>query len=589
MSVTSTGVREPVDRRRSSVPQRLHVAAGRVGPALLAAAIVGVLLFVPTFLVPTLMTVYGNWLNGLAGVATAAVIIGLVMALVIQMVLQAVNGLLTIRLSTRINVRLTALVVDKLIRLPMSFHAARGADSIAQRALAIESMTTAVSSLALGIGAAASISVVAAGVLIIIDPLVGLTALGVAAAIAVSTAWYLRRARNDATIVLVETMGVGTLMSSALTQIEPMKASGLEESIIARGTTSLNRQLEAEQVVAMRRLSLIPIAVFLDGFAVIAVTGVALLQITNGRLEPGSLLAVLAITGIMMGPVTQLTDLVAQAQMLRPALDQVDDILDAPRDSDWGHPAEPGCAAMAPSSLIGDVTLSGVTFGYDRLAPPIVRDLEIHLRPGRRVALVGPSGCGKSTVARLIAGLYRPWGGTILIDGIARADHAPEVLTDGIAMVSQNVAIFAGTVRENITLWDQGIDDEDVQRALEDAQLSGQVSGRSGGLDAVLTEGGANLSGGQRQRVEIARALARNPRILILDEATSALDPPTEALVDQAIRRRGISCLVIAHRLSTIRDSDEILVFDTGVIVERGNHDSLIAQPGAYARLVETG
>jgi ABC-type bacteriocin/lantibiotic exporter with double-glycine peptidase domain len=209
--------------------------------------------------------------------------------------------------------------------------------------------------------------------------------------------------------------------------------------------------------------------------------------------------------------------------------------------------------------------------------------------PGSRIALVGPSGCGKSTISRLVTGHYRPWSGEILIDGLPRRKHAPAVLTEGIALVGQDATIFAGTIRENITLWDPGIHDRDVQRALEDAQLEREVAARSGGLDAVLTEGGANLSGGQRQRVEIARALARNPRILVLDEATSALDPPTEALIDRAIRRRGITCLVIAHRLSTIRDSDEIVVLDEGMVVERGTHDALLAMSGAYARLVDAG
>jgi ABC-type multidrug transport system fused ATPase/permease subunit len=186
----------------------------------------------------------------------------------------------------------------------------------------------------------------------------------------------------------------------------------------------------------------------------------------------------------------------------------------------------------------------------------------------------------------LVTGLYAPWTGEVLIDGRTRAEHAREVLTDQIALVDQDVTIFAGTIRDNVTLWDASVPDHDVQAAIEDAQLSELVAGRPGGLDAVLTEGGADLSGGQRQRLEIARALVRNPAILVMDEATSALDPITEQRIDEAVRRRGITCLVIAHRLSTIRDSDEIVVLQAGRVVERGTHDNLMAADGAYRALV---
>ncbi len=579
-----------VGGRRPSVLRRLLAAAGKLGPAILAALLVGLLLFVPTFLVPALMTTYGNGLNGLNGITAAAIVTGLVMALIVQFILQAVQGILTIRLSTRINVRLTALVVDRVIRLPAAFHAQRGADSIAQRALAIESMGAGVSNLALGIGAAISISAVAAIVLIVIDPIIGVTAMTIAAAMGAAMARYLHTAKNDAANVLVARMEAGTIMSSALSQVELVKASGAEDSIIARGVSSINRQMEAEQRFYLRKLNVIPLYLFLDGFVIIAVSGVALLQIANGRLDPGSLLAVLALTGIMMGPIAQLTELVAQAQLLRPVLDQIDDILEADLDSEWDQKDDDSAASpVVPGSIIGAVMVTGVSFGYSRLAEPLITNLDFRMAPGRRIALVGPSGCGKSTIARLVTGLYRPWSGEIHIDGLPRSKHAPAVLTDGIALVDQDATIFAGTIRENITLWDQSIPDEDIQRALEDAQLEHEVAARSGGLEAMLAEGGANLSGGQRQRVEIARALARNPRILVLDEATSALDPPTEALIDQAIRRRGITCLVIAHRLSTIRDSDEIVVLNQGVVVERGNHAALLAMSGAYARLVDAG
>lgn len=570
--------------KRPGVLGRLVASAGNIRFAILAALIVGLLVLVPTLLIPAVITLFGNQISGLGGLAAAGAVIGLLTALGVQTLLQIVQGALSIRLATRITVRVTATVVDRLLNLPASFHAQRGATSIAQRALVIDEMSEGVSALTLNVGVAALTGTVAGIALLLIDPLIGMTAIAIAILTGVALRLSLSKAKDETAKVLVDTIETGSTMASALSQVESIKASGAEDAIIARGVAAINRQVEAEQKVAVRMLLVNAIPAFLTGFATLALTGLAILQIVNGAIEPGSLLAVVAITGIMIGPLARLASLAAEAQKLRPALDQIDDILGAELDDEWGDSSQP-----APPALVGDLRAESVTFGYSRLANPIITDLNLHLPPGGRVALVGPSGCGKSTISRLVTGLYRPWAGEILLDGLARRQHAPLVLTDGIALVDQDVTIFSGTLRDNVTLWDRTIADADIHRALEDAQLANDVAARPGGLEAILTEGGADLSGGQRQRLEIARALARNPRILVLDEATSALDPPTEALIDQALRRRGISCLVIAHRLSTIRDSDEIVVLEKGVVVERGTHDALLELSGAYARLVAAG
>ena len=320
-------------------------------------------------------------------------------------------------------------------------------------------------------------------------------------------------------------------------------------------------------------------------------------QVAMGSLSIGALVAFQTLLASFNQPFRDLARLGSQIQELRADLDRIDDVRQHRIDPVFeGRPAWPagmetqtrrGQPLPSPR-LSGHLELRDVTFGYNRtVEEPLIRGFSMIVRPGHRIALVGGSGSGKTTIARLIMGLYRPWNGLILHDGKPIAEIPRELFVNSVAMVDERIAMFQGTVRDNLTLWDEQISSKRLTQAGLGAAIHRDLLQRRGGYDALVAEGARNFSGGQRQRLEIARSLVRDPSLLILDEATSALDPKTESIVDDHLRRRGCSCLIIAHRLSTIRDCDEIIVLSAGRVVQRGTHDQLVAEAGGeYSRLL---
>lgn len=564
---------------------RPRLATSRGGLAFVILA--GLALVIPALVSPVFTQVFvdgylvrgiESWVVPLLGimVATAALVAFLTW-------LQQVYLL---RLQVKLSVTTSSRFFWHVLRLPVQFFSQRYAGEIGSRVALNDIVATLLS------GQLAT-TVITLLTLVFYLAMMGayswpLTLTGVlVAALNLIALRVVSRRRTDANRRMLQEAGklTGTTMAG-LQMIETIKASGMEDSFFARFGGFQAGVVDATQTLGVKTQLLNSVPVFLGQFNALIMLTWGAWFVIQGQLTVGMLAAFMALMAAFIAPFATLVTLGGTVQEAHGDMNRLDDVLKAPIDPQLeGGSSAPSRIDDTPK-LDGHLEIRGLAFGYSPLEEPLIRDFNLVVRPGRRVALVGGSGSGKTTIANLVCGLFEPWEGQILFDGRPREQIPREVMVGSVSRVSQEIYLFAGSGTENLTMWDTTVPEEWVLRAAEDACARDVLASRRGGFSGPIAEGGVNFSGGERQRLEIARALAVNPRIIILDEATSALDPVTEARIDRALRRRGCTCLIIAHRLSTIRDCDEILVLDKGVVVERGTHDQLLDQKGFYAALV---
>ena len=578
---------------RSGILQRLPLWLGGARGALAHAFLCGLMLAVLALVAPALLGVFVDRVLGenepwgwpLAGAMTGAAASVYGLTWLKQRFLK--------RLAVRISVVAANRSVTQLLRLPVEFFDHRLVGELTGRVLSIDKIAKGLSEHFLGVLIEIATSAVLLAVMLAYDPWLALIVLGLAVLNA-ALVHVIARLRTDRSHTLRGEqgllVGVGMLV---LHHTDNLRMTAADDSYFSRWSGHQARELAARQ----RFTELSHLNAALPGLFTIlshaAVLGFAAPQVMAGEMTLGTLVGFYMVAAMFLAPVGRFVELADERQALEVDMQRLDDIAHAPED--------PGLARRKQASesiatlhgrlrLAGQVELRDITFGYNRGRPPLVKDFNLTIKPGQRVAVVGPSGSGKSTISRLVAGVYQPWSGEILFDGRPRHEIPDEVLSRSVSMVDQHVVLFAGSVRDNITLWNPAVPDDLVVSAARDACIHDEILGRPLGYVTQVDEGGVNFSGGQRQRLEIARALTGNPTVLILDEATSALDAATEESIDDALRRRGVSCLVVAHRLSTVRDCDEIIVLDKGAEVQRGTHDELMADAdGLYHRLVRAG
>ncbi|NEP13522.1 MAG: NHLP family bacteriocin export ABC transporter peptidase/permease/ATPase subunit [Symploca sp. SIO2C1] len=506
------------------------------------------------------------------------------------------------KLGIKLAVEMSAGFLWHILRLPVEFYAQRYAGEISNRV----SLNNQVADILSGELATTVIDTVMllfyAVVMFAYDRLLTLIGVSFAAINGLALQWVARR-RVDANLRLVQEEGkVAGVGIAALQTIETLKASALESDFFSRWSGYYAKAAIAQQELSVTNQALGVLPILLTSLTSMLILIVGGLRVMEGNLSIGMLVAFQSLMSSFQEPVNTLVNFGSTLQELEGDLNRLDDVLGNSLDPElelgsWGAEGAGEAGELGSwgaegegriASLEGYVELRNITFGYSQVEPPLIEDFSLSLKPGQRVALVGASGSGKSTLAKLICGLYQPWEGEILLDGMPRKEIPRQVLANSLSLVEQDIFLFGGTVRDNLTLWDETISHKELTKACKDAAIHQTIMAIPGGYDGELLEGGVNLSGGQRQRLEIARALVKNPAIVVMDEATSALDAQTEQIIVENLRSRHCSCILVAHRLSTIIDCDQIIVLDEGEVVQQGTHEELWEEGGVYGSLIRS-
>jgi NHLM bacteriocin system ABC transporter peptidase/ATP-binding protein len=556
-------------------------------PALLFTILCGLFLVVPGLVAPTFTRIFiDDFLVGDQGWMLKPLLFAMGLTVVIQAILTWLQKYYLLRLETRLSLSTSSTFFNHILRLPAAYFGQRFAGEIGSRVLINDNVARVVSGKLATTVIDSAMTVFYAILMLFYDVPLTLTVI-VIALMNAGAVKLAARARTDASRRLM--MDKGKLMGTAmngLRMIETLKATGSEGEFFSRWAGYYAKAVNTEQALQVLAQTSSMVPPFVQTASTAAVLILGGLKVMDGGLTVGMLVAYQTLLNSFTRPLSTLVQFGSTLQELQADMNRLDDVLRYPQDAQYAQAGKPSPFDRKTVKLEGRVELKGVTFGYSPLDPPLIEDFSIAVEPGRRVALVGASGSGKSTVAKLVSGLYKPWGGEVLFDGVRREDLPREMIVNSLGMVDQEVFLFGGSVADNVTMWDSTIPLSRVSQACRDAAIDAVIEGREGTYQSPVQEGGGNFSGGQCQRLEIARALVGEPTIIILDEATSALDPTTEVWIDESMRRRGCTGIIIAHRLSTIRDCDEIVVLERGRIVQRGTHDEMKDVEGPYRNLI---
>ncbi len=544
-------------------------------------AVSGMLLVLPSLFTPILTRMFMDQVvMGSFGDTLGPVLIGLGVVTVCQMGLNHIRNAVLSRIKLMQTMDSKYELLRKMLRLPIPFFEQRYAGELAQREEAVARIYDFIDGNLADIAQHLFEMVFFLLLMFLYSPMLTGVSLLVAVITVAFVGWVTRRLSDLAMKQNQDRNRLMGIFVAGLSVFSTVKASGCENEYL---TSVMDHYTEtAVSEMRLTRSSQILSAMPQTLFQMVNVTVLMLgsLLVTRGSMTIGMMTAFCQVLGSFLAPVSQLLSMARQLQTVKADIAILDDVHSAKDDEAFRHVPDPD----GPADLEGRLEARHVTFGYIR-NEPVVRDFSIRMTPGSRIGIVGASGSGKSTAGKLLAGILTPWSGDVLVDGIRMSDLNELVRSTSIAMVSQKETFFSATIRENLTLWNAKISDENLFWALSDADAVDLVNALPGGMEYMIEEGGANFSGGQLQQLALARALVKNPAVLVLDEATSAMDPQRERKIMENVRCRSCTCIVIAHRLTTVRGCDLILVMQNGAVVEWGSHDQLMARDGLYAAL----